>query len=183
MSKTQFIELARKHIKRDGIEELLNMLEKTDFFSAPASTRYHGNYRGGLVDHSINVFQYLMDDIGDFTSYETIAIVALFHDVCKIGMYSESERNTKDEHGKWIKVPYYEVIDQIPLGHGEKSMFMINDMMKLTTSEAMAIRWHMGGYEPKENYGTLSKAMEMYPLIVYLHSADLKATYIADKRI
>ncbi len=91
-------------------------------------------------------------------------------------------RNKKDETGQWIKEPYYISDDIMPLGHGEKSIMLISEFIKLTKEELYAIRWHMGGYEPKENYGYISKAYEKYPLAVYTHMADLMATYILENR-
>ena len=180
MSKLEFIEIAKKCIKRAGIDELLENIEKTDFYTAPASRSNHGNYSGGLVDHSINVFQAMKKLVGDRFDDETIAIVSLFHDLCKIGYYKTEMRNTKDENGKWIQVPYYTIDDRFPYGHGEKSVYMLSEFMRLGTGEMMAIRWHMGGFVPKEEYNTLSKAYEEFPLAMYLHLADMIATYEMD---
>lgn len=177
--KARFIKLAKDNIKRDGINELLASLEKTDFFTAPASTRFHDSEEGGLCKHSLSVFDHLTSDLKDkFYDMESIALVSLFHDVCKVNYYTIEMRNKKDENGKWISVPFYSVDDKFPLGHGEKSIVMIMDKMKLKLEEMMAIRWHMCGFEPKENYTYLSKAMSEFPLIIHLHSADLKASYI-----
>lgn len=178
--KSTFIDILRKNVKRDGIEKLISMLEKTDFFTAPASTQYHDSVEGGLCHHSLNVYRHLLDDWGSITdtSLESITIVSLLHDLCKIGYYKVSTKNVKDESGKWTQVPFYMVDDKLPLGHGEKSIIMILQMMTLTTEEMMAIRWHMSGFEPKENYPSISKAYSEFPLAVYLHTADLKATYL-----
>lgn len=179
--KEQFETIVRRFIKRDGVENLLIALAKSDFYTAPASTRYHDSEESGLVKHSIKVFSTLESDLDnnlEGITTESIAIAGLFHDLCKVGFYKVSSRNVKDEKGKWIQVPYYEVDDKLPLGHGEKSVMMILQYMKLTTEEMMAIRWHMSGFEPKENYPALSSAYSEYPLAVYLHIADLKATYI-----
>lgn len=178
-SKQEFIRIAEGNIKRTGIAKILESLEKSDFYTAPASTRFHDSEEGGLVNHSVKVFKELvkLDTECKYTS-ETLAIVALFHDLCKIGYYVVDYRNTKDESGKWIKVPYYTVNDKLPLGHGEKSCILVLANMELTPEETMAIRWHMGGFEPKENYKYLSDAYSEYPLAVMLHMADLKATYV-----
>lgn len=177
--KEEFISIAREYIHREDIDEMLINLDKTDFYTAPASTKYHDSEEGGLVKHSIKVFKYLVElSKGMNIDMESIAIVALFHDLCKVGYYTVEYRNTKDENGKWIKVPYYSVKDQTPLGHGSKSAYLVNESIKLTYDELLAITWHMGGFEPKENYGYVSEAYSQCPLAVLLHMADLKATYI-----
>jgi hypothetical protein len=177
-NKELFIGMVKKHIKRDGVNKLLAYLEKSDFYTAPASTRYHHSREGGLCEHSIEVFKNLVNEprLNDI-SMETKAIVGLFHDFCKIGYYEVSSRNTKDENGKWIQVPYYTVNDLLPYGHGEKSVLLVSEFIELTLEEKMAIRWHMGGYEPKEHYNYLSKAYEEFPLAMELHFADMRSSY------
>ena len=179
--KEEFIELL-KSTKREGIDEIINFLEKTDFFKAPASTRFHGNYEGGLLEHSMKVYEILKHkvknsvidiNVGD----DTLIIVALLHDICKANYYKVDFRNAKNERGEWEKVPYYTVDDTIPYGHGEKSVMMITEYMKLTSEEKYCIRWHMGFTEPKELYGTISLAYKKYPLALLMHEADLEATY------
>ena len=153
--KEQFIEIYQKYIKRPGSEKLLEFLlsSHSDFFQAPASTRYHGNYPGGLVEHSLNVYECLKDYLnrprvkntyGLNYSEESVAIVALLHDVCKINCYKKGFRNVKDENGKWQQVPSYDYEDSIPYGHGEKSVYIITGYMRLSREEAFAIRYHMG---------------------------------------
>lgn len=188
--KKIFKNIAKDYIKRKGIDELLDMLDKTDFYTAPASTKYHDSEEGGLVKHSVKVFEELWDEVynelsidkhcSDELSEESIAIVALFHDLCKIGYYKTEMRNTKDENGKWVQVPYYTIDDKLPLGHGAKSIILISEYMKLTTDEMLAIMHHMGGFSPKEEYSTLSKAYAECPLALYLHIADMKATYLKE---
>ena len=179
-AKEEFRSIVAAYITRDGISETMDHLERTDFYTAPASTKYHDSEEGGLVKHSIKVFKCLLEiTSGKGFDKESLAIVALFHDFCKIGFYTVEYRNTKDERGQWIKVPFYGVKDLMPFGHGEKSVFMVLQYMKLSAEEAMAIRWHMGGFEPKESYGTMSEAYGQFPLAVYLHMADLMATYVA----
>lgn len=167
-------------IDRTGMDELMLMLDKTDFYTAPASTKHHEAYEGGLVEHCVHVFDYLSSD--DYTrshyTLETIAIVALFHDVCKIGQYKIEMRNSKDESGKWVKVPYYTVEDSFPYGHGEKSVLMLSDYIKLTLEEMFAIRWHMGAYSGQQDWNTLSEAYKQFPLSLLLHQADMRATYL-----
>ena len=179
--KEEFIELL-KSTKREGVDEIINFLEKTDFFKAPASTRFHGNYEGGLLEHSMKVYEILKHkvknsvidiNVGD----DTLIIVAILHDICKANYYKVDFRNAKNERGEWEKVPYYTVDDTIPYGHGEKSVMMITEYMKLTSEEKYCIRWHMGFTEPKELYGTISLAYKKYPLALLMHEADLEATY------
>lgn len=182
--KECFEAIARKYIKRDGLEKLLSSLSISDFYTAPASTKFHDAHEGGLVKHSIRVWEELENERYLYQydlqlSLESIAIVALFHDLCKIGYYTVSMRNVKNEEtGKWEQVPYYSVDDKFPMGHGEKSVYMIRQFMELTDEEALAIRWHMGGFEPKENYQYLGKAYSETPLALLLHLADMKATYL-----
>ena len=182
--KEEFIELL-KSTKREGVDEIINFLEKTDFFKAPASTRFHGNYEGGLLEHSMKVYEILKHkvknsvidiNVGD----DTLIIVALLHDICKANYYKVDFRNAKNERGEWEKVPYYTVDDTIPYGHGEKSVMMITEYMKLTSEEKYCIRWHMGFTEPKELYGTIGQAYKKYPIALYAHEADLETTYFYD---
>lgn len=188
--KEEFIKIYNENIKRDGADKLLDFLEnKSDFFTAPASTRYHNAFEGGLLRHSLNVYKCLFaymerervkDEYRLSASSETIAIVALLHDICKVNFYRTSLRNAKNEQtGQWEKVPYYEINDTLPYGHGEKSVYMVSGFMRLTREEAMAIRWHMGfsGIEDKNSIG---KAFEMFPLAFALSVADMEATYFLE---
>jgi len=182
--KEQFIELL-KSSKREGIDNLINFLEKTDFFEAPASTRFHGDYKGGLLEHSMKVYEIFKEKVKNASieinvPEDTIIITALLHDICKANFYKVDYRNAKNELGVWEKVPYYTVDDQIPYGHGEKSVMMITEYIKLTPEEKYAIRWHMGFTEPKEVYNTLGQAFKKYPVALMLHEADLEATYLFD---
>ena len=193
-SKEEFIEIFTSCITRDGADKLLDFLEhKCDFFTAPASARYHGAYEGGLCDHSLNVYHCLVDYLqrervqelyGLEYSDESIAIVALLHDLCKIGCYKKGTRNVKDESGKWQTVPTYTFDDPLPYGHGEKSVYIANGYIRLNREEAMAIRWHMGGFDESVKGGSfaLAHAFEKYPLAVKLHLSDLEATYLHENR-
>ncbi|MDR3258377.1 MAG: hypothetical protein LBT51_02020 [Fusobacteriaceae bacterium] len=186
-NKTKFIEIYNENIKREGADKLLEYLcsSHSDFFTSPSSARFHGSFPGGLVEHSLNVYECLNDYLLRPTtkdkykmnySQESIAITSLLHDVCKINCYKESSRNVKDEFGVWQKVPYYEFDDPIPYGHGEKSVYIISGYMKLKREEAFAIRYHMGfsGIEDKKSIGT---AFKQYPLAFALSVADMEATY------
>lgn len=180
--KDKFLELF-SNIKRQGADKLLDWILKSDFFTAPASTKYHGSYEGGLCEHSINVYKQLTK-LADGKGYsqETLLIVALLHDLCKVDFYTTDFRNVKNSQGMWERVPYYTVDDKLPYGHGEKSVYIISGFLKLTREEAMAIRWHMGGFDASASTGTMSTAFEMFPLAVLLHVADMLATYLDEKR-
>jgi hypothetical protein len=177
--------------KRPGIENLLEFIRKSDFYTAPASTRFHGAYEGGLLEHSLNVLDCLAEKKASDNAIwhkvlvnvqsESIVISSLLHDLCKTYFYITEMRNKKEESGAWVQVPFYTVNDLIPYGHGEKSVMMIKEYIKLLPAERYAIRWHMGSYEPKELWNTLGTAMEKYPLILALHEADMKATYLLEK--
>ena len=181
----KFEQLFTTHIRREGAEQLLEWLKKTDFFTAPASTKYHCACQHGLVMHSISVFETMVDrffEEGD--SMESFAICALLHDVCKSQFYKTSTRNVKnDETGQWEKRPFYTVDDAFPFGHGEKSVYLIERFMRLKPVEAMAIRWHMGGFDDAAKGGSfaISLAFDRYPLAVKLHMADLESTYLREK--
>ena len=179
--KEKFLELLKK-VNREGINDLIDFIEKTDFFKAPASTRFHGDHEGGLVEHSIKVYEILKHKVETNiepikVSEESLIIIALLHDLCKANFYKVDYRNAKNALGVWEKVPYYTVDDTIPYGHGEKSVMMITEYMKLTPEEKYCIRWHMGFTEPKEQYTTLGLAYKKYPLALLTHEADLEATY------
>lgn len=179
--KEEFLNLL-KSINREGIEELIKFVEKTDFFKAPASTRFHGSHECGLLEHSMKVYEILKHKVNTNiekidVSEDTIKIIALLHDICKVNFYKVDYRNAKNSFGEWEKVPYYTVEDTIPYGHGEKSVMMITEYIKLTSEEKYAIRWHMGFTEPKESYTTLGLAYQKYPLALLLFEADLEATY------
>ena len=180
----EIIELL-KSTKREGIEELIAFLQKTDFFKAPASTRFHGCFEGGLAQHSMKVYEILKHKVQTSVlpikvQDESIILIGLLHDICKVNFYKVDYRNAKNALGVWEKVPYYTVDDTIPYGHGEKSVMMISEYIKLTSEEKYAIRWHMGYTEPKELYGTIGEAYKKYPLALLTHEADLEATYFYD---
>lgn len=188
--KEEFIKIYTENITREGADKLLEYLlsAQSDFFIAPASTRFHGSYEGGLLEHSINVYNCLKDYLerprvkDDYHleySDESIAIVSLLHDLCKVNCYKAGTRNVKDASGVWQQVPTFEYADEMPYGHGEKSVYIISGFMKLTREEAFAIRYHMGfsGSEPQNNVGA---AFEKYPLAFALSTADMEATYFLE---
>lgn len=196
--KDRFIGLYQQLITRPGADKLLAWLETTDFFEAPASTRFHLSHPGGLVEHSIHVYHRLHDlfvserqnrennpfiELSD-NEEETIAICGLLHDICKANFYAVEMRNRKNEQGQWEKYPFYVVNDQLPYGHGEKSVYIISGFMKLTREESMAIRWHMGFSDNDFKAGGFSvgNAFEKFPLALLTHMADLQATYLDEPR-
>lgn len=180
------MELFNEYIGREGAAELLQwMTQNTDFFTAPASTRFHLACEGGLVEHSVNVAGVLLGRWSAEESPESLAICGLLHDLCKANFYKVSTRNVKNEEtGQWEKVPYYMVEDAFPYGHGEKSVFLIERFMRLKTSEAVAIRWHMGGFDDAAKGGSyaVGNAFEKYPLAVKMHLADIEASYLIENR-
>nr|DAH53932.1 MAG TPA: HD domain [Caudoviricetes sp.] len=189
-NKKEFIALFNR-IKREGAAEFLEWLASTDFFTAPASTRFHLCVEGGLVQHSLNVCSVLRDRLLSRYEETSILICALLHDVCKANFYVADYRNKKvysdkgtkqDKRGRfdWVEEESYRVEDQFPYGHGEKSGYLISRYMKLTDEEAMAIRWHMGGFEDSKNQYAISDAFMRYPLALDLHIADMEATYKLD---
>ena len=184
--KQKFIEYYQANIHREGADRLLEWLQTTDFFTAPASTRYHCACPSGLVQHSVNVYEVMMEKHFDpeTDSAESFALCALLHDVCKAQFYKISTRNVKNEKtGQWEKVPYYTIEDAFPYGHGEKSVFLIERFVRLKPAEATAIRWHMGGFDDAARGGnfSISMAYDKYPIAVKLHLADLEATYLREK--
>lgn len=182
-AKEEFIQIYNENITRHGAKELLEWIGKTDFFTAPASTKFHCACENGLVMHSVSVYHTLMEKHFDeeTDSKESFAICALLHDLCKAQFYKVSTRNVKnDETGQWEKVPFYAIEDSFPFGHGEKSVFLVERFMRLRLDEAMAIRWHMGGFDDG-NGMYVSKAYDRYPLAVKLHLADLESTYLREK--
>ena len=191
-SEEEFLKIFDENITRPGADGLRKYMLGSDFFTAPASGRFHCCHEGGLCEHSINVYKRLLaiakaeygDEWESRLPHESIAICGLLHDVCKIGYYKEDLRNVKNENGEWIKVPYYTRAEELPYGHGEKSVYIINGFIRLTRAEALAINWHMGGFDARSRGGdfSISEAYAKYPLCVLLHVADLEATYLDEKR-
>ena len=183
--REEFCDIWRREVTRPGADKLLEWLSTTDFFKAPASTRFHGACEEGLVMHSLNVYHALMDrffEEGD--NPESMAVCGLLHDLCKANYYKAGSRNVKNEAtGQWEKVPIFMVEDQFPYGHGEKSVYLIERFIRLKPAEAVAIRWHMGGFDDAARGGcrAISEAYDAYPLAVKLHLADLTATYLMEK--
>lgn len=191
-NKERFIEIYNTNIKREGADKLLEYLlsKNSDFFEAPASTRFHGSYEGGLLEHSLNVYDCLKayldrervkEDYALSFSDEAIAIVSLLHDLCKINIYKPGTRNVKGEDGVWRQVPTYEFDDKLPYGHGEKSVYIITGFMRLSREEAFAIRYHMG-FSGEENKNVIGNALEMFPLALAVNIADMEASFLLESK-
>ena len=201
MIKDHFLEIYASEIHRPGADKLLQWLETTDFFTA--SSRFHLAREGGLAEHSLHVYQRLaelcMRESGVQIDPESVAICGLLHDVCKVNVYQQEPKNRKtydpekvaaaepwqvkhDALGDfiWETVMGYKFEDDLPYGHGEKSVYIISAFMKLTREEAMAIRWHMGFSDNDFKGGgySVGNAFEKYPLALLTHIADLQATYL-----
>lgn len=188
--KDEFIQIFNANIKREGADKLLAYLESSDFFCAPASTRYHNAFEGGLCCHSINVYKRYRDNVKreklDITD-ESIALCALLHDVCKIGAYVTKNRNKKiEETGKWVLEPYLTKndTDPLPYGHGEKSVYIVGGFLRLSREEAMAINWHMGPFDDrcKASYDNMSAAYRLFPSAMLLYLADMAACYLDEDK-
>lgn len=189
--KAEFTDVFTRHVTRNGADKLLEYLTNSDFFTAPASARFHLAEEGGLCQHSLNVYKRLLNlvrqEYGDgyqsVVSDESIAICGLLHDVCKVNYYAVDYRNVKEGY-EWVRKPYYKVEEKFPYGHGEKSVFIITQYMSLTAEEAMAINWHMGGFDERVKGGSyaLSEALAKYKLALLMHIADISATYLDEDR-
>ncbi len=188
--KEEFLEIFKSTITREGSDQLLEYLtsKNCDFFTAPASAKYHCAFEGGLLRHSLNVYHCLKaylerervkNEYGLSYNDETIAIVALFHDICKVNFYTVGFRNVKDEKGVWQRVPMYEINDKLPYGHGEKSVYILSGYMKLTREEAFAIRYHMG-FSNGDDERNVSRAFAMFSLAVALSFADMESTFFIE---
>lgn len=182
--KAEFIRIASENIERSGLATLLIWLEKTDFFTAPASTRYHGACEGGLLTHSLNVYVQLKKLCKWYeckASDESIAIVSLFHDLCKVGVYKTEMRWRKDANNQWEQYPTYKFDEDFAYGgHGSKSVYLIQNFMKLSPDEASAINCHMGQWEATQ-YGNPTPVYERNLLAWLLHVADEAASFVIEK--
>ena len=190
-NQERFMQIFQEKITREGSDKLLDFLTKSDFFTAPASTRYHLACEGGLLQHSLNVYDCLVDILsrprmkelyGIEYSDESIAIAGLLHDICKVNFYKTSFRNVKDENGKWVSAPYYTIEDHLPYGHGEKSVYIVSGFMRLTRDEAFAIRYHMG-FSGTEDTNNVGRALEMFPLAYAVCCADMEAAFLMEGKL
>ncbi len=187
--KAEFKHLVNTYIHRDGIDKLMTFLEQSDFYDAPCSTRYHLCEKGGLLAHSLNVFEQILilqtvefPNDSSVDTLESLAIIALFHDLCKVNFYKPCLKRQLVK-GVWTDVQTYEIDDQFPFGHGEKSAFLIEKFMSLKPAEALAIRWHMSGYDEAVRGGSyaINAAQQYSTLTVLLQCADQLATFITER--
>ena len=193
--KQRFLSICNEKISRQGINDLLTWMsneEKCDFFTAPASSKFHSNFESGLCEHSIKVYEILLQLAKLYLSeeefqkkQESIAIIALFHDLCKANFYKKGSRNVKGEDGKWYAKEIWEIDEKVPLGHGEKSCMLLQQYMKLNPAELMAIRYHMGGFDNAVKGGdfAITNAFQYDKLIPLLHVADLISSYLFEEII
>lgn len=182
-NKERFISLCNS-INRDGMSELLKWLETTDFYSCPASTRFHGAYSGGLLEHSLHVYDELKRLLSAYPeveiSDESAIITALFHDLCKANMYVAEKRNRKNTTGQWESYDAFSIKEKFCFGgHGSKSVFLIQHFIKLSPEEAVAINCHMGAFT--DDWRSVGNAFEQFPFAFLLSVADQSATYIIEK--
>ncbi len=203
-NKERFIKLLSS-VHRPGIDDLITWLEeKSDFFIAPSSTVYHGCYEGGLCQHSLNVYDALKKFIAvskdialsdkqvDNISEESLIIVSLLHDLCKTNFYVKEIKMWKDDSepygNQWKKYYGYKCVDNFPLGHGEKSVIMIQNFIRLSATEIISIRWHMGATDPGTFLSSYekpaySKAVNECPLLVLLQQADQFASFMMEHMV
>ena len=190
-NQERFIQIYNQYIKREGADNLLDWLINSDFFTAPASSKFHSAYEGGLCEHSLKVFDRYVrllkmeygEEFSNHISMESVAIIALLHDVCKVDFYKTDYRNVKVD-GQWIQVPYYTVEDKLPYGHGEKSVYIVGSFIKLTREEAICINWHGGGFDERVRGGSyaMAEAYYKFPNAMIFHTADMMATYLDETR-
>ena len=192
MNKQIILDVLSK-VQRPGMDKVIDYLNKSDFFTAPASTKYHGNFEGGLAEHSYNVYELFKLKNEEYQlelPEETVIIAALLHDICKTDFYKKGIRNVKQgkklnyrgqEVDNWVEKEVWEVEDSYPIGHGEKSVILLQQLISLTYEEILLIRWHMGGFEGKDNSLTMYNAYKMFPACVALHTADIEASYFLEE--
>lgn len=190
-NQERFIQIYNQYIKREGADNLLDWLINSDFFTAPASSKFHSAYEGGLCEHSLKVFDRYVrllkmeygEEFSNHISMESVAIIALLHDVCKVDFYKTDYRNVKVD-GQWVQVPYYTVEDKLPYGHGEKSVYIVGSFIKLTREEAICINWHGGGFDERVRGGSyaMAEAYYKFPNAMIFHTADMMATYLDETR-
>ena len=181
-----FEAIFKKYVKREGADQLLAYIQSTDFFKAPASTRFHGSYEGGLVEHSLHVYECYKRIVEHYSSIygvqmseDSIALVSLLHDLCKAGVYKIEMRNKKID-GVWQQVPVYTFDDDMPLGHGQKSAFLVMQYCHLTPIEFACIAFHMGAFDAGNNPHNVGDAFNGYPEAFLLSMADSEATYFVE---
>lgn len=182
--KERFLSLC-SGINRDGIENLIKWLNESDFFRAPASTRFHGSYSGGLCKHSLNVYDEMKKLLSIYPEIEvpeeTILITTLFHDLCKVNFYATEKRSRKNEQGCWESYDAYTINPKLNYGgHGSKSVFIAQQFIRLTPEEAVAINCHMSCFS--DDSKEVSKAYEQFPYAWLVSVADQSATFVIEAK-
>lgn len=188
----QILEILQS-VNREGTKNLVEYLTKEcDYFTAPASTTYHGNTEGGLARHSLNVYNILKDKVDKYypdgsISPQSVALCSLMHDLCKVDIYKWSKKWKKDENNKWFEEPCWMVKDEFPVGHGSKSVFVLQRFVQLTDEEIAAIYFHLGMCDPGVHFNypngfAYKDALNLYPLVVLLQLADLEASYVVERK-
>lgn len=195
MTDIERFESLLQEINRDGMDKLLKYLKSSDMYTAPSSTRFHLSVKGGLLKHSLNVYDALVgflrdNEDGTYSlmtagkevsriSRESLLIITLLHDICKTHFYTVEKRNKKID-GVWHEVDTFAIDDKFPYGHGEKSVMMIESCIRLKMEERMAIRWHMGFPEGYSERQTFSAAVDQFPMVWALHNADMMAAHFME---
>ena len=180
-NKERFLSLCSR-VNRDGMSELLEYLERSDFYTAPASAHYHCAYPGGLLQHSLNVYDELVRILQAYPEIEvpeeSVIIASLFHDLCKVNFYKVEKRNRKNEQGKWEEYDFYGYDEKFAYGgHGSKSVYLLQNYIKLTPEEAVAVNCHMSCWDGNKDVG---KAFEQRPFAWAVHVADEAASYLRE---
>lgn len=196
-NRSEFVELLYS-TGREGMDEVIGQLEELGFFQAPASSKFHLNHEGGLLEHSLNVCKVglmlreqmlaLKPDLEESLNKESVIIAALLHDICKADIYQKCIRKRKDRLGQWVDYETYELdYSDFPLGHGEKSVIVLLRMgLDLSDDEIMAIRWHMSAWDLpfqspdlKANFDT---AKRLCPLCTLIQAADGLASNLLESK-
>lgn len=191
--KVRFFESTLLSTRRTGVDTVIQSLRNTDFYMAPSSANRHGNYENGLLDHSILVFSLAMreynnivemdENYANYITQESVTITTLLHDVCKCGFYKKDTKWKKGPQGNWISYTGYSIDDRFPIGHGEKSVIMLQMWgLSMTPEEMIAIRYHMGAWEGKDDYG-YRNSVDTVPLLAIIMSADLKSSLLLEDKI
>lgn len=196
--KKMFVESTLNALDRKGIPAVLEFLRTTDYYTAPSSMSNHSNFQGGLVEHSILVYSLAMriregmvqmnPELDTKIPKGSVALSALLHDLCKCCFYKAVMKNKRGEDGQWTSYVGYTVEDQFPIGHGEKSVIMLQDMgLSMTPEEMLAIRYHMGCWDGNIMSNDMkyahNRAVERAPLVVLIQTADYMSSLVYERKI
>lgn len=189
------VETLLRGTNRNGIENIISFLNSSDYYTAPSSTKYHSNYDGGLLDHSLLVLATAMKirrtlidldpTLVDRLPVDSIIITTLLHDICKCGFYVKIDKWKKDASNNWVPYPGYDVNDRFPIGHGEKSVIMLQKLgLDLTAEEMLAIRWHMGSWDGSmmgDGKNAFLRAIDFSPIVAIVQNADNMSSLVLEK--